>query len=48
MPMRCRNYRFLMVLATGLLLLAAARPAHAGLAVSPLKQEITLRPGETG
>ena len=33
----------------GLLIIGMAAPrAHAGIAVSPLKQEITVRPGETG
>jgi len=45
----CRCY-FLspLFLAASLLLLMPAQPVHAGLAVSPLKQEISLRPGEPG
>jgi hypothetical protein len=36
------------VLVAAILLLAAAQPARAGLAVSPMVQEISLRPGEQG
>jgi hypothetical protein len=37
-----------LILGLCLLLAAAAKPAWAGIAVSPLKQEISLKPGETG
>ena len=39
---------YLRVLVFGLCALAAGRAGQAGVAVSPLKQDVSVRPGETG
>jgi len=42
------QHSYLVMLASGVIMLAAASPSFAGISVSPLKQELTVKPGQTG